>query len=139
MPGRNVNNKGRRITGTFSALPHAVQDSDAYRSLSPSAVKLLMDILRDYNQKNNGDLAATFSRMKPRGWRSTATLDRAKKELLKAGLIELTRQGGLAQGRKVPNLYGLTWQPIDECRDGDGRHKLDVPPSKIPSSRWKRS
>lgn len=137
MASKNVNAKGRRINGTFSALPHAVQDSPAFRHLSPAAVKLLIDILRQYNSKNNGDLNCAFSEMRDRGWRSTATLNRAKQELIQAGLLQVTRQGGLSQGRRVCSLFALTWHPVHECRDEHGRHKLDVKPTKIPSALWK--
>lgn len=137
MPTRNINAKGRRNGPTFVAFPHALLDSAAFKSLSPAAVKLLLDLASQYRGTNNGDLALTFSTMRGRGWRSTATLNRAKRELLDAGLIELTRQGGLAQGRRIPSLYALTWQPINECKDGNGRHKLDVSPTKVASGRWK--
>lgn len=134
---RTVNAKGRRKRATFTALPHAVQDSAAFRSLSAAAVKLLIDILRGYNGRNNGNLACTYSQLRQRGWRSTATLSRAKDELLASGLIEQTRQGGLAQGRRIPSLFGVTWLAIDEVLDKRGRNALDVQPTRVPSGRWK--
>jgi len=44
-------------------------------------------------------------------------------ELLNADLVILTRQGG----RNRCNLYGVTWEPIDECGN-----KLDIPSSATP-------
>jgi hypothetical protein len=103
--------KGRRELGTFSAIPHAVQDSDNWCNASPNAIKLLLAIARSYNGNNNGDLCAAFSVMKKRGWSSQTTLDWGLKELQYYGLIEKTRQGDLT---KKPSLYALSWQPIDD-------------------------
>lgn len=106
----------------FLALPHKVLNSDDYLSLSPRAVKLLIDISVQYNGKNNGDLCICLSIMKTRGWTSNDQLKKAKDELIKKEFIKLTRQGG----RRIPNLYAITWQPIDEC---DG--KLDVSHTRL--------
>lgn len=66
--------------------------------------------------------------MQPRGWRSKATLDKARKELLAAGWLELSRQGG----RNRCSLYSVTFYAIDECGG-----KLDVPPTLTPKSTWR--
>lgn len=131
----NVNGKGRRIKGGFLAIPHDVLRSEAYCSLSPSAVKLLVDIAGQFTGNNNGDLTACMSLMSDRGWRSTATLHRAKRELLQAGLIEQTRQGGMNMG---PTLYAVTWKPIDPCETKRGR-RHDATPTKTPSNLWRQS
>ena len=131
---KNINAKGRRQKSQFLALPHEILRSPAYRSLSPSAVKLLVDVGLQFNGRNNGNLSICMSEMRKQGWRSTATLNRAKKELLAAGLLEQTRQGGLNMG---PNLFALTWQSIDECPRKDGRRRHDVNPTNIPSGKWK--
>lgn len=135
MPS-NVNNKGRRITGGFLMIPHDVLRSDAYRQLSASSVKLLVDLAGQFTGKNNGDLAACMSVMRPKGWSSTATLHKAKLELLSAGLIEQTRQGGMNLG---PSLYAVTWKPIDACEDKRGRRRHDATPTKTPSGLWRKS
>ncbi|MGN6728468.1 MAG: hypothetical protein ACTHJG_01400 [Rhodanobacteraceae bacterium] len=94
------------------------------------AVKLLCDLGAQYRGNNNGDLSAAWRIMQPRGWKSRATLDEAEKDLVRAGMIELTRQGGLNRC----NLYALTWHAIDECGG-----KLDVPPTRVPSGLWRRA
>lgn len=66
--------------------------------------------------------------MHPLGWRSRDTLERALHQLIDAGLIELTRQGGLNRC----SLYALTWHAIDECGG-----KLDVPATRVASGLWK--
>lgn len=121
--------KGRRSSGGFTAIPHAVQDSENWRRCSASAIKLLLDVARQYNGRNNGDLCATFSIMKARGWRSCDTLARALKEARHYGLLLLTRQGGM----DFPSLYALTWQAIDPC---DGKLTC-ASPTKVAPGNWK--
>jgi hypothetical protein len=119
---------GRSDAGTFVKIPTVVIDSTNFRALSAKAKALILDIGSGYNGHNNGDLAAPYSWMKKRGWRSKDTLHNALAELRQRGIIELTRQGGL----HAPNLYAFTWMAIDPCKG-----KLDVPATRIPSGKWK--
>ena len=121
--------KNRKESGTFTAIPHAVQDSVNWRNAKPDAIKLLLAIARGYNGSNNGDLCAAYSIMRARGWRSQSTLDWSIKELIHYGLIQKTRQGTLT---KKPSLYALTWRPIDNLGD-----KLELcGPSNKASGLW---
>ena len=120
--------KGRQTTGSFLRLPHHVLQHDNFRTLSPKATKLLIDIAAQYRGSNNGDLCAPFSLMKKRGWNSNDQLDKAKKELNKQDVIQLTRQGG----RNKCNLYALTWFPIDECKG-----KLDIASTITAPVNWR--
>ena len=120
--------KGRLGSGGYFALPHAVMSQRKFAALSAHGKTLLLDLGWQFRGGNNGDLAATWSIMEARGWRSRSTLGRALSELLQAGLIMKTRQGG----RRVCSLYALAWLRIDEC---DG--KLDVAPTKAPPGGWR--
>lgn len=122
--------KGRKETGTFLRVPTAVLFCTNYCGLSMKSKALLLDIGARFTGFNNGDLAAPYSWMKERGWKSKDTLHRALKELLEAGMIELTRQGGL----HGPNLYAFTWIPIAECRA-----RRDVSATRIASGKWQQS
>ncbi len=129
MSTRNRNkHKGRSDKGTFTAVPHTVQDSSNWKQLGGSSLKVLLIIARQYNGNNNGDLCASFSIMRRRGIRSPDTLHRALRELRHYGMIELTRQGGL----HAASLYALTWHAIDDCKG-----KLDVASTIIASGKWK--
>src|SRR5687767_1943985 len=99
-----------RAPGGFIALPKIVIGCEQFASLSAHAVKLLLDLLNQFRGNNNGDLCATWSAMKKRGWRSKDTLDKARRELLGGRWIALTRQGGL----HAPSLYGVTFFGLDE-------------------------
>lgn len=116
---------GRRGNSPFLHIPHDVLNSQGYESLDGWAARLLIDIAGQYKGHNNGDLCAAWSIMKGKGWKSKGTLHRALHALLKAGLIEQTRQGG----RNRCSLYAVTWRAIDECKG-----KLDVSPTRAPSA-----
>lgn len=108
----------------FFHLHWPLLDSEDFISLKGNSIKLLTDLGRQYNGFNNGDLCATLSVMKKRGWNSNQQLTKALKELLERNLIVQTKQGGLNMG---PNLYAITWQPINECQG-----KLDMGPTTTP-------
>lgn len=118
---------GRKAEGSFVQVPHALIECPNWRLMSPYAVKLFFDLYGQYRGSNNGDFTAAWKIMRPKGWRSKATLQKALRELDWFGMIELTRQGGLNRA----SLYGVTFKPIDECKG-----KLDIPPTRLPSRRW---
>ena len=115
--------KGRRAAKPFSQIYHALLDDPIYMELSYPAKALLIDATRFYNGRNNGDICLTRKLMRPRGWNSNDVLCRAKNELIEAGLLILTRQGG----RHQCSLYGFSWLAIDECKG-----KLDINPTRTP-------
>ena len=110
-PRSRQKHKGRRESGSFTAIPHAVQDSPNWAQCSGTAIKLLDTIARQYNGRNNGDLCAALSVLKRYGWTSPDTVTWALRELRHYGFLLLTRQGGL----HGPSLYALTWHAIDAC------------------------
>lgn len=127
-PRSRVKHTGRRQSGTFTLIPHAVQDSANWRQCSGTAIKLLCDLARQFNGRNNGDLCAALTVMEPRGWKHGETVGNALRELRHYGLLFLTRQGGLNK----PSLYALTWLPIDDCGG-----KLECSPTRIAPGDWK--
>jgi hypothetical protein len=122
--------KGRIEKGGYVALPHVVLRSNGFAKLSAYAVKLLNDFLSQYYGSNNGDFHATFSLMQKRGWKSKGTLNRAIKELIESGFVELSRQGG----RNKCSLYCVSFYAIDECKG-----KLDISATKCPTSVWRKN
>jgi len=120
---------GRKESGTFLPVPTYVLSCPNFCALSMKAKALILDIGARFNGFNNGNLAAPWSWMKERGWRSKDTLHRALHELLHAGMIEQTRQGGL----HGPSLYAFTWRQIDDCKA-----PLDVSPTRVASGKWRQ-
>jgi hypothetical protein len=121
--------KGRRENGKYAGIPHAVMEHQCYTTLSSKGIRLLLELARQYNGHNNGDLSAAWFLMQQRGWRSRDTVDKAEKELEDHDLIMRTRQGG----KNACTLYALTWVAIDECKG-----KLDVRSTNIPPGDWQR-
>jgi hypothetical protein len=78
--------KGRKAQGSFTLIPHAVQDSPNWHACGGSAIKLLCDLARQYRGSNNGDLCASMSILKPKGWTSPETVNFALRELRHYGL-----------------------------------------------------
>lgn len=131
MAGRErfKEHKKKRERGGFVTLPYILLRSDPFVALSAHAKALLLDLLAQYKGDNNGDLCLAWSVMKLRGWKSEATLNKAKRELLAKDFIMVTRQGG----KHRASLYALTFYSIDECKG-----KLDVPPTHSPPGTWRR-
>lgn len=119
-PGKGKSSLSITYKGHFS-LPAVVLNHPDFIGLSHKAKALLLDVGSQYNGHNNGDLCATESVLKERGWGSNDTRPSALKELVAAGMLVQTKVGGLNAG---PHLYALTWQPIHECGG-----KLDIAPT----------
>jgi hypothetical protein len=101
-------NKGRRANaiGQFVMYPGIMLEHPAFAALSPNAHRVLNYISRQCKGRNNGDLDISEKNALRRGWSlSGASLRRGAAELLAAGFIEMTRQGG----RNRASLYGLSW------------------------------
>ena len=111
---------GRKESGPFLAVPKRMLDSPNYTKLTFKARAMLLELARQYNGSNNGDLCATYNTLKDRGFGSKETIFDAIRELEVLGFIVRTRQGG----KNLCNLFAITWKPIDECSG-----KLDVKPT----------
>jgi hypothetical protein len=83
-----------------------------------------MELVYQYNGFNNGDLCASITLMAKRGFKSSATLRKVICELVAAGMIVLTRQGG----KNLASLYAIAWQPIDDCP----KKRLEINSTKVP-------
>ena len=121
--------KGRRSCGgSFSALVHDYFQSSQWAALSHRAARLLIDVYCQYRGKNNGDLFASWSVMKKRGWRSKSQLQKALLELEATRWLQRTRQGDINR----PTLYAVTFLGIDYCGG-----KLEISSDPKPLHAWK--
>lgn len=116
--GRDKNRKGQsgRDPGGFLALPWSVVDSRAYTHLSAHARALLIEVGRQYVRDNNGRLLLSRAYMAKRGWKSSDTLSKAKRELLEGGFIHETVKG---HRPNKASWYAITWQVLDRHPDYD--------------------
>jgi hypothetical protein len=120
--------KNRREKGRFILIPHNVLNSDSYIGLNNKARVLLIDLCYQYNGRNNGDLTAALGYLKDRGWVRHATLHDAVNELIKANLIQRTREGRFQNPNSRCALYSVNWLKVDECPGKD----LEVDPTLVP-------
>lgn len=86
-------------------------DSVAFMALSNAEVRIYLAMRRQLGRTNNGDISAVLSQLRHFGVRSSSTLAKALRSLETVGLIEKTRQGGIANGGKTCSLYRFTDEP----------------------------
>ncbi|MCU7870738.1 MAG: hypothetical protein KZQ98_19785 [Candidatus Thiodiazotropha sp. (ex Lucinoma borealis)] len=103
--------KGKR---TGSLLLDALFYDERIGQLSRPAFQLLIELNQQFDGFNNGNLCAAKKCLRF-DW-NDKTLKAAKRELLHAKFIEVTKRG---LGRK-PTLYALCHLPINECL----KHKI---------------
>lgn len=107
--------KSTKSSPRFAGIPHTVMHHPDYISLSPNAIRLLLELAMQFNGYNNGDLSAAWTLMKKRGFRSQTTLNVALQELMQKRLIERTREGRFLNPGRLCALYALAWQPVHAC------------------------
>lgn len=95
----------------FIGIPYRVANSAPFAALKGPEVKLLIDLLTQYNGRNNGSLSPTISLMGKRNW-AESSLYRAFKKLEHAGFLLVTRQGWKVRGKAT--MVAITWNGIDE-------------------------
>lgn len=108
--GRDKKTRTVRDGATFLALPHVVLESAAYRGVNTFARALLIDIAMQLKGSNNGRLLCSTAHMKPLGWTSQGTLQKAKADLLSARLLYETVKG---QRPHKASWYAVTWIPLE--------------------------
>ena len=121
--------KRKQGGGQFAAFPLQMLKHPSFAALSPRAKALLFPLASQYNGRNNGDLCASFSVMRPHGWTSNDQLQKGLRELQDTGFLIQTRQG---RRPNVASLYALSWRPINECGG-----KLELASTVTAPNTWK--
>lgn len=89
----NKSGRNENPTGRFARLPHEVMLSPAYRSLSPNARALLVELMAMENGQNNGSLWLSIRDAAARiGLVNKESVGKAFDELERAGLIAMTKE-----------------------------------------------
>jgi len=123
---------------SFSGIPRRIIEHSSFKSLSYSARSLLIQLGYQYRGKNNGNLVITWSLMK--GWfGSNTTMFKARDSLYEAGFIVINAYGGRSgNGTRLPHLYALTWESIDQLKsDSSWMRYPHYPANRPPLSYWK--
>lgn len=103
--------KGRATHANFIGIPRHVADSAAFMSLHHWVRALYVDMRRQYNGRNNGDICAADGNLGQYGW-AHSSIHKGLKILVAHGLIEKSRQGGIGSMSRTPTLYAFTDGPI---------------------------
>ena len=127
------NQKQKRDGNRFIPIPYVVAESQSFMNLGAYAMKLLINIYIQYNGGNNGYLCCCFSLMQKYGWKSKETLQKAKVDLIKSGLIIETRKGGRPNRA---SYYAVTWMALDEQ---NGKTRLDIDSKIFPRGLYSHS
>ncbi|WIT10763.1 hypothetical protein PFX98_17845 [Paucibacter sediminis] len=107
--------------GAHARLYEKIAHSPAWLALSFSARALYMQLRVKLKQTNNGNIDATLSTLRHAGFKSSSTVAKVLRELEVVGLIAKTRQGGIAAGGRLCNLYRFTDKPVFEHPKQDVR------------------
>ena len=130
-----MNRATRRLKkrkGRFVGIPYDVASNHLFAELTAPETKLLIDILIQFNGRNNGMLSACYTLMKSRGW-ARSSLYRAFCGLQHKGFVVVTRQGWKRRGK--PTLVGITWVEINPPLNGV-EYDEGIQSSAIPLSYW---
>ena len=103
--------KNRASHADFIGISRDAANSAAFITLSHVTRALYVDLRRQYNGHNNGDICAADGVLEKYGW-SHSTIHKHLKPLLDRGLIVKTRQGGIGAMSRTPCLYGFTDEAI---------------------------
>ena len=138
---RSPQNGDGRDLGGFVALPWVILDSAEYIALSHPAKSLLLEFSRQhfFDKKEglftNGRLLANSKTLEKRGWKSSDTLTRAKRELINSGFLFETVKG---HRPNKASWYALTWFALPKRSNYDfgiqfKRFRSLINPILIPS------
>jgi len=122
----------RKKKGRFLAIPYNVATSNQFADLKGNELKLLVDLLAQYQGSNNGNLTTAESVLSKRGW-AASSIYAASTGLQRKGWIVVTRQGYKVRG--MATLEAITWNGIDDPPKGV-RYDEGVKPSPVPLGYW---
>lgn len=110
-----VNATGRNMTSRFVRLDYRLLTSNAYRSLSPNARSLLVELAMLYNGDNNGSLYLSVRDAAHRmGVADLTATSRAFDDLKALGFVQMMRDSHFsvkaAEGARA-RCWRLTWWP----------------------------
>jgi hypothetical protein len=129
MPKRH-NHKGRSTTERFVSLPHHMLRSAAWRSLSPVARSVFIELAAIYNGSNNGRIALSARDAAERARCSKNTAARAFAELTDKGFIDRCSRGHF--DRKTPHAaeYRLTLHSCDHTGERSSKRFMSWRPDE---------
>ena len=92
-----MNKNGRNAFGRFIQLSHWLMDTSAWKSLSPTARSLYLEIKKRYNGYNNGDIAFSEREAASAVGVTQKTIAKAFSALQDRGFISVVQKGSFSQ------------------------------------------
>src|SRR3954469_2524302 len=100
--------RGDARGGGFLLLPHCVLASEAFRTASPRAIKVLLALCAKHNGFNNGSISLGFRELATLvDSRNNAANSKALCQLMERGLVAIERT--YPKGQRLANEYRLTF------------------------------
>ena len=103
------NGRSRYPAGQFTPLPYSMTQSEAWRSLSGNAVKLLIELCTGFSGTNNGDLSVGLDRAAKLLWVGKSSVSRAYAELVEKGFVRKIKPGSWIKGQAT--TWRVTFLP----------------------------
>jgi hypothetical protein len=121
----------------YALILEEVMNSAAYSAQPDFAKVVLFAVAARFNGYNNGNISLPIGEARKLGIASPWKLYAGLNLLRQAGLIQRTRQGYLAAGKKLCGLYALTWRGISEAPQGVF-YDAGVTSCPLPANDWCR-
>lgn len=109
--GGKVNATGRNVYDRFVLLPHYLLRCAAWKTLSPNAKALLIDVWAKHNGANNGDIAYAVREAEEIGLAKSVAA-RAFQELTDRGFLKLHKASTFNLKTKEARTWELTAEPV---------------------------
>jgi hypothetical protein len=122
-------NRRRGTTERFVGLPHYMVRSHAWRTLSPVARAVLIEVLAIYNGSNNGYLALSARTAAERANCSKDTAARAFHELIRSGFLELSIQGAFFRKDRHASEWRVTLHPCNRTHQPASKAFMHLKPA----------
>ena len=123
----NGNRRGYESQGPRHVrLDYALLGSDAFRALSPTAVKVYLGLLHIHNGSNNGRIAMSAQRAGEFVGKGKSTGGRALRELTAKGFIVCTRPASFGTGGRLSQEWRLTAHPVQRPQHSGAKRKMQV-------------
>lgn len=94
----------------YTALPHALLDTEGYRKLSHPARTILIGAYRRYNGSNDGNISLPFTDFAGYGF-SNRTFYHHRRRLVEEGFLHVARAASYSRQGRLADLFTLAIKP----------------------------
>lgn len=112
--GRGADATGRSKVERYVRLEHWILSTAAYRSLSGDGTRILIELLRRFNGRNNSAISFSVREAESIGI-SKDKAARALKDLQESGFIKMAGASSFTRKSKIARTWTLTMYPVGEA------------------------